>query len=195
MEKKVSLKLFKAMLKKKIKIKKTRTSDLYERRRKNKQSYTTKDEEEDEEEFEKDEMIKVTFYKNNKDDKKGTKQIQNKEILEEDDKEDNNDNNDNLNYEKNKDNIVTKKFIDAAVRVIINDEKEKKDKNNVIKDKKSLFWNKNDNIINKENDNNINKQRENLEIEKIDEDKIIEISSKNDNINNIVEEISKNNQE
>ena len=84
-------------------------------------------------------MIKVTFYKNNKDDKKGKKQIQNKEILEEGDKEDNNDNNDNLNYEKNKDNIVTKKFIDAAGRVIINDEKEKKDKNNVIKDKKSLF--------------------------------------------------------
>ena len=122
------------MLKKKIKIKKTRTSDLYERRRKNKQSYTTKDE--DEEEFEKDEMIKVTFYENNKDDKKGIKQIQNKEILEEDDNEDNND---NLNYEKNKDNIVTKKFIDAAGRVIINDEKEKKDKNNVIKDKKRLF--------------------------------------------------------
>ena len=42
MEKKVLLKLFKAMLKKKIKIKKTRTSDLYERRRKNKQSYTLK---------------------------------------------------------------------------------------------------------------------------------------------------------
>ena len=125
------------MLKKKIKIKKTRTSDLYERRRKNKQSYTTKDE--DEEEFEKDEMIKVTFYENNKDDKKGIKQIQNKEILEEDDNEDNNDNNndnnDNINYEKNKDNIVTKKFIDATGRVI-NDEKDKKDKNNVIKDKK-----------------------------------------------------------
>ena len=84
-------------------------------------------------------MIKVNFYENNKDNKKGIKQIQNKEILEEDDNEDNNDNNndnnDNINYEKNKDNIVTKKFIDATGRVI-NDEKDKKDKNNVIKDKK-----------------------------------------------------------
>ena len=35
-------------------------------------------------------MIKVNFYENNKDNKKGIKQIQNKEILEEDDNEDNN---------------------------------------------------------------------------------------------------------
>ncbi len=66
-------------------------------------------------------MIKVNFYENNKDNKKGIKQIQNKEILE---KDDNEDNNDNINIEKNKDNIVTKKFIDATGRVI-NDEKDK----------------------------------------------------------------------
>ena len=53
--------------------KKTRLSDLYERRRKNKQSYTTGGKENDEEEFEKDEMIKVNFYENNKDNKKGIK--------------------------------------------------------------------------------------------------------------------------
>ena len=75
-------------------------------------------------------------------------------------------------------NIVTKKFIDTAGRVIINDEKEKKDKNNVIEDKIIYSEIKKDNISNEEKENNINKQKEDLKKEKIDEDKKIEISSR-----------------
>jgi hypothetical protein len=102
-----------------------------------------------------------------------------------------NDNNENINYEKNKENIATKKFIDAAGRVI-NDENAKKDKNNVIKEKTVYSEIKKENISNEEKDNNINKQKEDLKKDKINEDKKIEISSRNDNINNIVEEISRN---